>query len=207
MAPNAPFVISKLTAGLSPAPNRYCNRRRSTATDVIGESPKTNTISACSFCDWLKPSCVASSAPALLPPSPAMFIADEELALLFGMLLSIILGTLLGFCQRVIKLRPGTFSLISLAGSTCTSVFLFAGMTASQLVQELIFLALVAAPISGFLLMRLVADRRMQELELLLCAGLAAAVGVTSGLGNYVLAVIITVLAPSFFWLLRRFSS
>lgn len=133
-----------------------------------------------------------------------MLIADEELGLLLNLLLSVALGTLLGFSQRAVRQGPGTFSLISLAGSTCTSVFLFAGMTASQLVREFMFLALVAAPISGFLFMRLVAERRMPELELMLCVGLAIVVGITSGLSNYVLAIFLTVLALLCFRLLHR---
>lgn len=133
-----------------------------------------------------------------------MFIADEELALLSRLLLSVALGTLLGFSQRAVRQGPGTFSMISLAGATCTSVFLFAGMTVAQLIQEFMFIALVAAPVSGFLLMRLFAEGRVRDVELLVCVALAAAVGITAGMNNYALALLLTGIALLFFRLLPR---
>lgn len=133
-----------------------------------------------------------------------MFIADEELALLVKLLLSVALGTLLGFSQRAVRQGPGTFSMISLAGSTCTSVFMFAGMTVAQLAREFMFIAVVAAPIFGFLLMRLLAERRIRDLELLLGIVLAIAVGITSGMDNYALALLLTGIALLCFRLLHR---
>lgn len=135
-----------------------------------------------------------------------MFTLDDEFALLLRLLLSIALGLLLGLNQRAIRQGPTTFSLIALTGSTSTSVFLFAGMTVAQLVQEFMFLSLVAAPISGFLLMRLVVERRTRDLELLLCVGLAAVIGITSALGSVVPAVLLTGLALLVFKFLHRIS-
>lgn len=79
--------------------------------------------------------------------------------------------------------------MMALAGSICTSVFLSIGMTAMQLIQEFLGRSHGGAAISNVLFMRLVTQRRMRDVELLQCVGLAARIDMTSRLGRVVPAL------------------
>ncbi|KIF81680.1 hypothetical protein TSA66_00480 [Noviherbaspirillum autotrophicum] len=85
--------------------------------------------------------------------------------------------------------------MMALAGSTCIAAFLLIGMTAAQLIQRFLFLSHGGAGISCVLFMRLVTQRRMRDVELLRCVGLAARVDMTSRLGRVVSALLIIGLA------------